>query len=156
MFITQILLFHILFLAQAKAPPLLKNMTQKSMVIPSGHMIKAYLAKTMEEQERGLSGTKDKDFGPQMAMIFIYKETKPQRFWMPDTYFDLDIFFLNKEMIVIDVDRKVPHHPGRNTPPKIANTRTIMARHVLEMRADSPVSQKIKKGTKIILLDQQK
>ena len=71
---------------------------------------------------------------------------------MPDTYFDLDIFFLDKDYVVLHIERKVKHHPGRSEPPAIARTPPIFSRHVLELKAASELSQLIKKGDKLKLV----
>ena len=80
-------------------------------------------------------------------MFFYFKNEGPRRFWMPDTYFDLDIFFLDNQFKVIALERKVPHHPGRKEP--IPRTKTYMARHVLEIPSDSPIAQYIEKGSEL-------
>lgn len=116
---------------------------------PSGEIIKLRLATTITEQTQGLSGLKPAQFGENESMLFYYTSDSERSFWMPDTYFDLDIFFLDKDLMVIDVDRNVKHHPNRNTPPAIATTRRIFARHVFEMKASSPLSKKLKVGQKL-------
>lgn len=120
----------------------------KSWKAPSGEAIKLRLAITAMEQTQGLSGVKPTVFSDNEAMLFYYETDAEKSFWMPDTYFDLDIYFLDKDYMVIDVERNVKHHPTRQTPPPIATTRRIYARHVLEMKASSPLSKKIKVGQK--------
>ncbi len=117
--------------------------------LPSGESLKTQLAITMEEQTQGLSGIQDKDFADNEAMLFIYLEDSPKRFWMPDTYFDLDIFFLDNEMVVIDVDRQVKHHPGRENLNSVARTRAIYCRHVLEIKSSSKLAQQLRPGMKL-------
>jgi uncharacterized membrane protein (UPF0127 family) len=65
---------------------------------------------------------------------------------MPNTYTDLDIFFLDSNYKVLHVERKVPAHPGMAEPPAIARTPNIYATHVLELKASSALSQEIKVG----------
>jgi hypothetical protein len=119
---------------------------QGKIALTSGRMIDITLAITIEEQTQGLSGVQDKDYSPTQGMLFFYLEDSPKRFWMPDTYFALDIFFLNKDLKVIGVDRNVAPHPGRNEPPTIPTTGMYYARHVLELRADSPMAKEINLG----------
>ena len=69
------------------------------------------------------------------------------KFWMPNTYFDLDLFFLDKNFKVLKVLRKVPAHPGLETPPPIFRAKPFFCRHVMEMRADSPLAAEIYEGT---------
>lgn len=124
----------------------------QNLATPSGKMIKAYLAKSDVEQTQGLSGVKPDQLADNEAMLFWYKEAGPRRFWMPNTFIDLDIFFLDGDMKVLHVERKVPAHPGMNEPPTIARTPVIYAHHVLELKASSPLSQEITKGMKLVQL----
>ena len=111
------------------------------------------MAKTDEAKTRGLSGRASKDFADDQAMLFWYDDSGPRRFWMPNTHFDLDIFFLDKDFVVLDVERNVPHYPfeaaasGIHGP--IPTTRTVYAQHVLEMRASSALSKSLQPGQKI-------
>ena len=45
------------------------------------------------------------------------------------------------------IERNTKAHTGRKTPPEIAQTPTVICRHVLEIRADSPIGKEIKRGT---------
>ncbi len=117
-----------------------------TLATPRGEILRTTLALTDAEQTRGLSGTVSSQWAADQAMLFIYAESAMRRFWMPDTYFDLDIFFLDGDLKIIDVERNVKHHPGREVPPEIVTTRTVHAQHVLEMRADSPLSKTLAKG----------
>ena len=68
---------------------------------------------------------------------------------MPDTWFDLDIFFLDKNLTVTALERSLSRHPGRATPPPIARTSSYFCRHVLEIKSGTPLSAKIALGTKL-------
>ena len=117
--------------------------------LPSKEKIRTKIVFTDEDQSRGLSGIASSQFAPDQAMLFFYFHDNYRSFWMPDTYFDLDIFFVDKDLVIIDVQRNVPHHPGRNEPPSIARTRSVKCRHVLELRADSVFAKKLKIGDKL-------
>ncbi len=67
--------------------------TEAEILTPSRNKLKTYLAISPEQQTRGLSRVQDKDFSDHEAMLFFYTEDSVKSFWMPDTYFDLDIFF---------------------------------------------------------------
>lgn len=125
----------------------------KNLATPSGKLIKTFFAKSDQEQTQGLSGVKPQQLADNEAMIFWYKEAGPRRFWMPNTYIDLDIFFLTADLKVIHVERKVKSHPGMKEPPIIARTPVIYAHHVLELKASSPLSQEIKRGMQLKILD---
>jgi len=118
--------------------------------LKSGKRLKITLAISPEEVTRGLSGVQDKDYGDDQGMLFFTLTDQYRRFWMPDTYFDLDIFFLDKNLKVLDVDRNVPHHPGMDqSKQEIATTRVIYCRHVLEIKSSSPLAKEIKPGDQL-------
>ena len=125
--------------------------TQK-LALPNGKLITAYVAKSPQEQTQGLSGVKESDLKDNDAMLFWYEKSGPRRFWMPNTYANLDIFFLTKDMEVIHVERNVQAHPGMEEPPKIAQTPVIFAHHVLELKASSALSKEIKIGMQLTKL----
>lgn len=122
---------------------------QPSFIFPSGKKLSLRLALEPHEQQRGLSGIAAKDFSPDEGMLFYYRQDGPRSFWMPDTYFDLDIIFLDKNFEILAIERDVPHHPGRDEPPEIYRTKSYYSRHVLEIRSDSWASQEIKVGLKL-------
>ncbi len=116
------------------------------LVTPSGEIIQTALAITPAEQEQGLSGTRPENFSDNQGMLFFYLQDEERHFWMPDTYFDLDLFYLDKDLKVVDVIRKLPFYIGRMNPDLIPRARGVWCRHTLEMKASSPLSQKIKLG----------
>jgi len=96
--------------------------------------------------EQGLSGLKAEDFSDDQGMLFFYASEQEMLFWMPDTYFDLDLFFLNKDLKILDIIRKLPHYIGRANPELIPKARGVWARYVLEMKATSPIASKLQIG----------
>lgn len=107
------------------------------------------LALTRQEHQQGLSGIKDTDFKKDEAMLFVNEGMGPRRFWMPDTYFNLDIIFLDKDLKVVGIEANVPFHPGPQEPPVIYRTKTYDAQFVLETKAGSPFSKGLKVGDKL-------
>ena len=112
----------------------------------TGQPIRTSLALSLETKARGLSGVRPGDFAEDRGMLFIFAEEDRRSFWMPDTYFDLDIIFLDKHLAIVALERNVPHHPGRKEPPPIYTTNHYRAKYVLEIRARSPLSAHIKVG----------
>jgi uncharacterized membrane protein (UPF0127 family) len=112
----------------------------------SGRQLKIDLALSVSEQRRGVSGIKDKDFANDRGILFVYWGYAQRQFWMPDTYFDLDIFFLDKDLKILEVERNVPHYPGRQNPSKIPRTKKVLSAHVLEMKSDSTLAKELKPG----------
>jgi len=122
------------------------SLPQGKLVLPQGETLITYLAISLQEKSRGLSGIKDKQMKVNEALFFYYPQRGERLFWMVDTYIDLDIFFLDKNLKVIKIYRKMKAHPGRNVPPFIQSTANEISTHVLELRSDSKLSQKIKRG----------
>jgi uncharacterized membrane protein (UPF0127 family) len=119
------------------------------LTLPSGRQLKIDLALTVPEQRRGVSGIRAKDFAGDRGILFVYWGYARRQLWMPDTYFDLDIFFLDKDLKIIDVERDVPHYPGRQNPSKIPRTKKVLSAHVLEMKSDSPLAKELKSGHRL-------
>lgn len=146
--VISILLITLSFDTQANPKNEKLNPYKGSLELSSGNIIDIRVAYSEEDKVQGLSGVKINQFSKNNGLLFYYPKNGPRRFWMIDTYFNLDIIFLNENLEVVSVEKNVLAHPGRSTPPTIAQTPTIICRHVLEIRADSPLSLEIKKGTK--------
>ena len=131
----------------------LAHIPRQTMKTPQGEQLDIFVATTYEDQKTGLSGIASKDFAAHQGMMFIYGGNEPHRVWMPDTYFDLDIFFLDEKFKVLDIHRKMKAHPGRNTPPEIMISKEVPSFAILEMRADSPIAKKIKKGDQLKVVE---
>lgn len=116
------------------------------LITPAGDIIQTTLAIDPKDQEQGLSGVKPEDFKDDQGMLFFYVEDEERHFWMPDTYFDLDLFYLDKDLKVIDVIRKLPFYVGRANLDLVPRARGVWCRHTLEMKAASEISQRLKLG----------
>lgn len=116
---------------------------------PSSEILKTRLAVSIQAQTQGLSGIQEADFGDDEAMLFYYKSRGIRQFWMPDTYFNLDLFFLDETLTIIDIERNLAAHPGMQEPPAIPRSRSVMAHHVLEIKAASPIARKLKIGDQL-------
>ena len=117
--------------------------------LPSGEVIRVKLALTEEEKTKGLSGISENKFKKDEGLLFFYSKRGKRSFWMPDTYFPLDLFFLDKKLKIVDIVRNLPNHPGFQEPPPIPRARTVFAFHVLEMRSDSHLAKKLNHGDQL-------
>ena len=59
------------------------------------------IADTEEKRSFGLMSRKK--ISPNSGMIFLWKDSKIRSFWMKNTYFNLDLFFLNSEGIIVEI-----------------------------------------------------
>lgn len=113
---------------------------------PYGNTVELKLALTKAEHSKGLSGLKSQEFKDSMGMLFVNPDMGPRRFWMPDTYFNLDITFLDRDLKIVAIEKNVPAHPGMNEPPTIYKTETYPAQFILETKSGAKFSKKLKKG----------
>lgn len=114
--------------------------------LPSGKKLKVYVAQSISQQKRGLSGLTPKQFLDNESMLFPGNKNQIRQFWMPETHFDLDIFFLNKDLYVLDVHRSLTHFPHAEPKEKIPLSKAVYSRHVLEVKSSSPLAKEIQPG----------
>ena len=62
-----------------------------------------YVADTYEKRKYGLMNREY--IKSNSGMLFIWKDLEKRIFWMKNTYFDLDLFFLGKEGQVLEIFR---------------------------------------------------
>lgn len=124
-------------------------MKKVELITPYGKAIKTTLAITEADQNQGLSGVRPDEFSDDQGMLFFYLEDFEKHFWMPDTYFDLDLFYLDQNLRITEIIRKAPHYIGRANPHLIPRLRGVWCRHVLEMKSSSDIAQKLKVGDQL-------
>jgi len=61
------------------------------------------VADTFEKRKYGLMNREY--IKPNSGMLFMWKDLEKRTFWMKNTYFDLDLFFLGKEGQVLEIYR---------------------------------------------------
>lgn len=120
-----------------------------NIINPQNQKISLRLAITPKEQQKGLSGLRPHQFSYDEGMLFINNATSTHRFWMPDTYFNLDIIFLDYSLTIIGIEKDVPHHPGFKEPPLIYRTNEYNCQFILETKAQVPFSKQLKIGDKL-------
>ena len=95
-------------------PLSLADLEKKTFTLrsPEGRPIRTSLALQQETKIRGLSGVRPHDFPDDGGMLFVFTREEERSFWMPDTYFNLDIIFLDKNLTIIGLEKNVPHPSG--------------------------------------------
>lgn len=144
-------LFAFLTSCDASTAKHLQNYKKVKLNFEDGQQLTIYIAKSAAEQKRGLSGIKKEDFSLNEGMLFPKEEMDYRQFWMPNTYFDLDLFFMNSDFYILDVHRGLKHFPHQGPKNKIPLSKIVFSQHVLEIRSDSPIAKKLKSGMKIKL-----
>lgn len=116
------------------------------ITLPSGNVVDVFVAASGKQQQLGLSHVKNDDFKDNEGMLFPGQDYKVRQFWMPDTHFNLDIYFLNEDMYVLDIHRNMQHFPKSGPKEKIPLSKKVECMHVLELKSSSPMAKEIKPG----------
>ncbi|MCP4868852.1 MAG: DUF192 domain-containing protein [Proteobacteria bacterium] len=84
-------------------------------IVVDGHKVKAEVARTPQEQSRGLMYRRS--LGTNAGMIFVYDEPKKLSFWMKNTFVPLSIAFLDADGVIVDIQDMHPQsevsHPSK-------------------------------------------
>jgi uncharacterized membrane protein (UPF0127 family) len=116
---------------------------------PRKNIVDIRLAITREEHAQGLSGIKASNFPVNEGMLFVNEGMAERQFWMPDTYFNLDIIYMDSNLKVVAIEKNAPAHPGMFEPPVIYRAKSYPAQFILETKASSPFSKDLKIGDQL-------
>ncbi len=117
-----------------------------TVTLPDGAKIKAELALTSEETERGMMFRKE--LAPSKGMLFVFEQDEPRMFWMKNTLIDLDMIFINSDGTVNNVAANVPRSYVY-TPDSQVAYRGGFGKYVLELAAGSAKKHNIEQGSQI-------
>ena len=81
------------------------------------------------EQKRSYGLMNRKDMKSNSGMLFIWKDSQIRNFWMKNTYFNLDLFFLNNHGEIIEIYKNAKAFDETNIKSK------EKVKYVLEMNA---------------------
>ena len=96
------------------------------------------LADTVHKRSYGLMNRED--MKSNSGMLFIWKDRQIRNFWMKNTYFNLDLFFLNDQGKIIEIYKNAKAFDETNIKSK------EKVKYVLEMKAGE---QNFKIGNKL-------
>jgi uncharacterized membrane protein (UPF0127 family) len=91
----------------------------QAWVIFGADTVRAEVARTPEERERGLMYRESLAKG--RGMLFVFPEAQLRSFWMKDTFIPLDIAYLDADLRIVDI---LPMEPQDTEP--TASTRPAM------------------------------
>lgn len=121
-----------------------------TVTLPDGFTVKAELAITEEEREKGLMNREN--LPENSGMLFVFSQEEPRYFWMKNTFIDLDMLFIGADKNVNQAWENVPKSYVY-TPDHQVAVRGGIAKYVLELPAKSIRKHQIKQGSKIIFDD---
>ena len=81
------------------------------------------------EQKRSYGLMNREDMRPNSGMLFVWKDSQIRNFWMKNTHFNLDLFFLNNHGEIIEIYKNARAFDETNIKSK------EKAKYVLEMNA---------------------
>jgi uncharacterized membrane protein (UPF0127 family) len=136
------LLIPLLWAAQAVAVEVNPPLATGTLVIAGRVKLTVELARTLDEQIRGLSGRPG--LKPGSGMLFVYDHPHPVSIWMKDMLFPLDILWIQAGRIVA-MEKHAP--PLTSAGPERVYTAT--ADLVLEVPAGFTDREKIRLGDSV-------
>lgn len=136
------ILISVAWAAQASAVEINPPLATGSVLIAGRVTVTVELARTPEEQVRGLSGRPGLKSG--RGMLFVYDRAHRVSIWMKDMRFPLDIIWIRAGRIVAIEKHAPPMSP--NGPERVY---TAMADLVLEVPAGFTDRQKIRVGDSV-------
>jgi len=136
------LLVSLLWAAHVAAAEVNPPLVTGTLVIAGRVTLTVELARTLEEQVRGLSGRPA--LKPGHGMLFVYDRPRPVSIWMKDMLFPLDIIWIHAGRIVA-IEKHAP--PLTSAGPERVYTAT--ADSVLEIPAGFTDRKKIHVGDSV-------
>lgn len=103
--------------------------------------------RTEYEIIKGLSGIASDNFADDEAALFVFRHNSDRQFGMPQTFFNIDIVYLDKDLSVVHIDRDMEKSPYFFYP--ISTGRVTKCHYVLEFKSSSPYVKTIQKGDKL-------
>ena len=103
---TKILGFFLIILPEtvlAKSNPLVFKQIVCSVNVNKNNPQELSLDIADNEQKRSYGLMNREDMKPNSGMLFIWKDSQIRNFWMKNTHFNLDLFFLNKQGQIIEI-----------------------------------------------------
>ena len=74
-----------------------------SINVNKNHPQELFLDIADNQQKRSYGLMNRRDMKSNSGMIFIWKDSQIRNFWMKNTHFNLDLFFLNKQGQIIEI-----------------------------------------------------
>ncbi len=134
-----------------KLPSSFEDFREVQFLNPRGDVLNVRIAIGPYETSLGLSGVHPENFKDNQGLFFFFHQEEDRVFWMPDTYFNLDIIFLDENLKVVHLEKNFPFHPGRSERPPIPRTPVIKCRYVLEIKAGSQFGRVLNKGDNLVM-----
>lgn len=114
------------------------------ITLPNGFKVTAELAITEEQRQQGLMFRKG--MKEDQGMLFVFEEEDYYSFWMKNTYFPLDMLWLDSNRFIVHIEENVPPCPAEPCP---SYEPARPARYVLELVSGSVKKHGLKIGDRL-------
>ena len=72
-----------------------KSLAKTKLTIAGKHVFSVWVVDTEAKREEGMMFLEDRDFTERQGMVFVFRAPDMQRFWMKNTFVDLDIAYIS-------------------------------------------------------------
>lgn len=117
----------------------------RTRLLAGKYEVRAMVASNDAQWTQGLSGAKS--LAPGEGMWFVFNDDDQRDFWMPDMNFPIDIVFVDKNNIVLNVASNAQPETDLSHPKIFKSDGN--ARYVLEIPAGDAMRMNIRKGSMI-------
>lgn len=129
-----------------KVPRLLQGFSEGYLEVGDNDRIPLRVARSEDELTQGVSGVLDFEMPLSLGVYFDFGNMGKRTMWMPNTYFDLDLYCFDERGKLTDRILGLKKHPGHSEPPKIPVGKTMRCRSILELKVGHPWSKRLKIG----------
>jgi uncharacterized membrane protein (UPF0127 family) len=134
----------LLLSASLRAEPPGAGQVCAKVTLPDGFIVSAALAVTPSEHATGLMFIRS--LAPDRGMFFVFEEDGYKAFWMKNTYVELDMVFLSRDMRPLKIFHRAP--PSYEGQPEQELFRAgASARFVLELAGGTALAHGVKTGS---------
>jgi uncharacterized protein len=107
----------------------------------AGHTVKAEVARSIEEQSRGLMYRRE--LGPDDGMLFVYDDDRVLTFWMKNTFVPLDILYLKADGTIATIKQMNPQTTH-------THSSEVKVRYALEVNQGWAKKNGVEVGAKVV------
>ncbi len=117
--------------------------------LPDGFTVRAEVAQTQQQTERGLMYRQH--LAADEGMLFIFERDAPRLFWMKNTFVPLDIIFIDAQKRITSVRHNAPRS-YKTTPEHQVATAAGFGQYVLEVPAGTAAAHNLQVGQELNFL----
>jgi uncharacterized membrane protein (UPF0127 family) len=146
-FVPALLLAALLACSSSQTQTSGPSLTTVPVKLPDGTVIRAEVAMTPAEQQRGLMYRRE--LPPGRGMLFVFPQQGRRPFWMYHTLIPLDIIWLDSGRRIVYISLHTPPCPSENPQECPSYGGEFEAQFVLELPAGAALQHGLKPGDRL-------